>query len=199
MCGVVEAVIAIGAITAATQGGIAGAQAEAQASQAKDQQKAIRAGELIQQQQPVERQGQEASAADARVDQINLETERATALAATMAGESGVSGNSPRAQLRAIRSQGLRGVTAVERNQAWAARNLGYEAQGVRARATRQELALNYGPGVGAAVTQGLLGGVATGLQLGATGAELWPEDWSLFSGAPDSGAPNSGAPDVKA
>ena len=176
MCDPLSAIIAVGIGMAAVQGGIAGSQAAAQETQARRQQKSIRAGELIQQQQLVERQGQEAAAADERVDQINLETERAGALAATMAGESGVTGNSPRAQLRAIRAQGLRGVTAVERNQQWAARNLGYEAQGVRARSSRQQLALNYGPGVGAAAAQGTLGGLATGLQLGVTGAEIHKE-----------------------
>ena len=59
-------------------------------------------------------------------------------------------------------------MTAVERNEEWAARHLGYEAQGVRARASRQQLALNYGPGAGAAVTGGVFSGLASGLTLGS-------------------------------
>ena len=155
-------------IMAVTQGVLASEQADAQATQAGRRQKAITRGEALQHKMLVERQGQEAAAADERVQQISLETEHAASLAATMQGEAGVSGNSSRAQLRAIRAQGLRGVTAVERNEAWAARQLGYERQGVRARSSRQQLALNYGPGIGAATTQGALSGAATGLSLGS-------------------------------
>jgi len=168
MCDPTGGVLTVGLILAAVQGGIAGAQAETQVQTAKRSQKAIQQGEVIQQRQLVERQGQESAAADERVNQVNLDTQRAESLAITMAGEAGVSGNSTRAQLRAIRAQGLRGVTAVERNEAWASRQLGYEAQGVRARSSRQQLALNYGPGAAVGATQGSLSGLGSGLQLGS-------------------------------
>jgi hypothetical protein len=171
MCDIPTLVATI--VTVSTSVALSVEQAKTQATQANRQQNAITAAELVQQKQLQERAGQEGEAADERVSQINLETERAASLANTMQLEAGVKGNSARAQLRAIRSQGLRGVTAVERNESWASRQLGYERQAVRARSSRQGLALNYGAGIGAAASQGTLSGISSGLSLGSAYNEI--------------------------